>query len=186
MAGTAGLDLIRIGEAATSREVAVSSPASSPVSPPTSLPPPTPNQKSSSTQTFQDNEVALSNLNKISKLDEDLSKMDHNQDLLLSELYLQKKDNFALQEEITMMKNNLYHVSLLEQNCSLPPQLSPHQMSPPTTPTVSTAKEDQDTKTIKKDLVINKLPENYPTATLFPLKEDPTQPLKKEANKNLN
>ena len=87
------------------------------------------------TQTDED-EVVLSNLNKIFKLERELSQMDHNQDLLLSELNLQKRDNDALQEEITMMTkkmaeviyaNNLYHVSLLEQNCSLPPQLSPYR-----------------------------------------------------------
>ena len=46
--------------------------------------------------------------------------MDHNQDLLLSELKLQRKDNFALQKDMSMIKkkmaevifaNNLYHVS---------------------------------------------------------------------------
>ena len=146
-----------------------------------------------STQTDQDHAV-LASLDKISMLEKELSQMDHNQDLLLSELNLQKKDNLALQLEINMMTkkmaeviyaNNLYHVSHLEQNCTLPHQLSSHQISQPTAPTVSTVKEDQDTKTIKKDLVINKLYENYHTATLFPLKEDPTQPPKKEANKEL-
>ena len=56
--------------------------------------------------------------------------MDHNQDLLLSELKLQRKDNFALQEDMSMIKkkmadmvifaNNLYHVSFIEQNCYFP------------------------------------------------------------------
>ena len=44
--------------------------------------------------------------------------MDHNQDLLLSELNFQKKENYALKEDITVMTkklaeviydNNLYH-----------------------------------------------------------------------------
>ena len=48
--------------------------------------------------------------------------MDQNQDFLLSELKLQRKDNFALQEDMSMIKkkmadmvifaNNLYHVLL--------------------------------------------------------------------------
>jgi hypothetical protein len=146
------------------------------------------------TQADED-EVVLSNLNKIFKLERELSQMDHNQDLLLSELHLQKRDNNALQEEITMLTkkmaeviyaNNLYHVSLLEQNCSLPPQLSPHQMSPPTTPTVSTAKEGQDTKSLKKDHHIATLFPLKEEATLFPLKEDPIQPPKQEASKTVN
>ena len=101
-----------------------------------------------STQTDQDHAV-LASLDKISMLEKELSQMDHNQDLLLSELNLQKKDNLALQLEINMMTkkmaeviyaNNLYHVSHLEQNCTLPHQLSSHQISPPTTPTLSTAR----------------------------------------------
>ena len=99
----------------------------------------TPNQKNISSQTVKNidtvstqtdqDQVVLSNLNKISNLERSLSQMDHNQDLLLSELNLQRKDNFVLQEEISMIKkkmaevifaNNLYHVSLVEQNCSLP------------------------------------------------------------------
>ena len=55
----------------------VSSPASTPTSSPASSPATTPNQESSSTQTCQD-DVILSNLNKISKLEGELSKMDQN------------------------------------------------------------------------------------------------------------
>ena len=55
----------------------VSSPASTPTSPPASSPATTPNQESSSTQTCQDDGI-LSNLNKISKLEGELSKMDQN------------------------------------------------------------------------------------------------------------
>ena len=72
-----------------------------------------PDQQNSSKQTFQHEEVALSNLNKISKLERDLSKMDHNQDLLLSMLSLKNDDNL-------IYANNLFHVSLLEQNYTLP------------------------------------------------------------------
>ena len=46
-----------------------------------------PDQKTISTQTCQD-EVVLPNLIKISKLEGEVTKMDHNQDLLLSELNL--------------------------------------------------------------------------------------------------
>ena len=49
-----------------------------------------------STQTDHD-EADLSSQSKISGLERELSQMDHNQDLLLSELKLQRKDNFALQ-----------------------------------------------------------------------------------------
>ena len=48
--------------------------------------------------------------------------MDHNQDILLSQLKLQRKDYFALQEDMSMINkkradmvifaNNLYHVLL--------------------------------------------------------------------------
>ena len=72
-----------------------------------------------STQTDHD-EADLSSQSKISGLERELSQMDHNQDLLLSELKLQRKDNFALQKDMSMIKkkmaevifaNNLYHVS---------------------------------------------------------------------------
>ena len=98
----------------------------------------TPNQKNISTQTIKNidtvstqtdqDQVVLSNLNKISRLDRELSQMDHNQDLLLSELKLQKQDCLTLQDRVAMMNkklaeviyaNNLYHVSLIEQNCAL-------------------------------------------------------------------
>jgi hypothetical protein len=91
-------------------------------------PQPVKNIDTVSTQTEQD-EVILSNQAKISKLEMDLLKLDHNQDLLLSELNLQKKNNVTLQADITIMTkrmakvtyaNNLYHVSLIEHNCTLP------------------------------------------------------------------
>jgi hypothetical protein len=155
-----------------------------------------------STQTDQD-EVILSNLTKISKLEMDISKMDHNQDLLLLELNLQKKDNIALQAEITIMTkrmakvtyaNNLYHVTLIEQNCSLPNEAenffsslsncgqaedlhSNSIIQPSKKQGAIFQKVQVDTKTLKKD---------HHIATLLPLKEDPTQPPKKEANKTLN
>ena len=81
-----------------------------------------------STQTDED-QVLLSNLSKISKLEGSLSKMDHNQDLLLSELKHKKDDCFTLQAKVDMISkkltevtyaNNLYHVCLIEQGCSLP------------------------------------------------------------------
>jgi hypothetical protein len=103
--------------------------------------------------------------------------------ILHRQLNLQK-DNLALQEEITRMKkkmaevtytNNLYHVTLLEQNCYLPQQLFPHQISPPPTLTVPT---------VKKDPATNQLLEDHMTI-LLPMKEDPPKPPKKEANKTL-
>ena len=155
-----------------------------------------------STQTDQD-QVVLSNLNKISNLERSVSKMDHNQDLLLSELNLQKRDNIALQAEITIMTkrmakvtyaNNLYHVTLIEQNCSLPNEAenffsslsncgqaedlhSNSIIQPSKKQGAIFQKVQVDTKTLKKD---------HHIATLLPLKEDPTQPPKKEANKTLN
>lgn len=74
-----------------------------------------------STQTDQD-EANLSSLNKISGPEREVSQMDHNQDILLSQLKLQRKDYFALQEDMSMINkkwadmfifaNNLYHVLL--------------------------------------------------------------------------
>ena len=140
--------------------------------------------------------------------------MDHNHDLLLLELNLQKKDNIALQAEITIMTkrmakvtyaNNLYHVTLIEQNCSLPNEaenffsslsncgqaedLHPNSIIQPSKKQDAIypfQKVQVDTKTIKKDQVTNQHPEDHHIATVFPMKEDPTQPPKKEANKTLN
>ena len=172
-----------------------------------------PNQKNISTQTIKNidtvstqtdqDQVVLSNLNKISNLERTVSKMDQNQDLLLSELNLQKRDNIALQAEITIMTkrmakvtyaNNLYHVTLIEQNCALPNEAehlfsslsncgqaedlhSNSIIQPSKKQGAIFQKVQVDTKTLKKD---------HHIATLLPLKEDPTQPPKKEANKTLN
>ena len=69
-------------------------PASSPASLPSSLPSPCSSsvKKNYSTQTFfKADEIVLSNLNKISRLEREWSEMDHNQVLLLSERNLQRK-----------------------------------------------------------------------------------------------
>jgi hypothetical protein len=129
--------------------------------------------------------------------------MDHNQDLLLSDLNLQKKDNIALQAEITIMTkrmakvtyaNNLYHVYLIEHNCTLPEEaehllsswssggqaeylqagsskaiMEPSKKQDATYPF---QKLPVDTKTIKKD----QLPEDHHIFTLFPTKETTKTP----------
>ena len=73
-------------------------------------PHPVKNINTVSTQTDQD-EVILSNLTKISKLEMDISKMYHNQDLLLLELNFQKEDNIALQAEIAIMTKRMAKVT---------------------------------------------------------------------------
>ena len=173
------------------------------------------------TQTDED-QVQLSNFNKISNLESCLFKMNQNQDLLLSELNIQRKNNFVLQEEILMTRkkmadvifaNNLYHITLIEQNCSLPDDaeellssLSNGGQAEDLHPSsiIKHSKEQDaithfqkvqvDTKTIKKEQVTNQSPEDKDIATVFPMKEDstqlpkkkdPSQPLK-EANKTLS
>ena len=157
-----------------------------------------------STQTDQD-EVVLSNLIKISKLEGDLSKMDHNQDLLLSELNLQNRENYVLQTEITMMTkkmakityaNNLYHVSHVEQNCSLPADaeellssLSKGGQADDLHPSfIMKPSKEQDASypfqkiqvDIKQDQSIKQIPESVQIASQFPMKEDSTRLPKKE------
>ena len=165
-----------------------------------------------SIQTDED-QVVLSNLTKISKLERDLSKMDHNQNLLLSELKVQKEDCLALQTKISLMKkkladvtfaNNLYHVSLVEQSCSLPADAEELLSSLSkggkaddlhSSFIIKSFKEQDainpfikvqvDTLTIKQEEPTNQLPEDHSIATLFPLKKDSTHPPKKDATKTL-
>ena len=80
-----------------------------------------PNQKSLSTETIKNidtvstqtdqDEVVLSNLKKMSRLEGDLSKMDHNQDLLISELNYQKQECLTLQDKITMLTKKMAEVT---------------------------------------------------------------------------
>ena len=108
-----------------------------------------------------------------------IKKLEDNQELLLSELNLQKKEDLVKQQEVALMTkrmadltyaNNLYHISLVEQSCTLPEALlyeTPQPSQPPNPP--------QDTQTpLLQSPCAKKVTIQSPSA-----KKDATKPLKK-------